>query len=89
MGPREVDLITHRELFILLRSATEAVYDEYEHLAFGALMNRQAYHAKKLKFSDLFTRPLDVVEAKNRQKELINQQEQAELFLSRYKLGDD
>lgn len=30
--------------------------DDYESMAHAALMNRQAYHAKKLKLSDLFKR---------------------------------
>lgn len=77
--------MTHRELYILLRAQTEAVYDEYENMAFGALMMRQAYHAERLKFSDLFKRPLDVVEAKNRQKELLEQRKHTEDWLGQFR----
>ena len=86
MGPREVDVITHRELYIMLRANNEAVYDNYEHMAYGALMNRQAHHAKTLKFSDLFKRPIDVSEAKNRQKKLLEAQKHTEEWLGQFTL---
>lgn len=42
---------------------SERVYDDYERMVSMAIMNRQAYHAKKLKPSDLFKRPTDEVKA--------------------------
>lgn len=39
-----------------MRSQQERQYDEYEHMALLAMMMRQAYHAEKLKPSDLFKR---------------------------------
>lgn len=49
-----------------MRAHTEAVYDEYEKLANFAMMNRAAYHAKKLKPSKLFKRPQDASAVKNK-----------------------
>lgn len=89
IGPRDVDFMTHRELYVLLRAQNEATYDEYEHMAYGAMMNRQAYHAKSLKFSDLFKRPLDVTEAKNRQRKLLEQQKHAEEWLAQFTIMTD
>lgn len=42
-----------------MRAHTERIYDEYDRMAYQAMMMRGAYHAKKIKQSDLFTRPKD------------------------------
>ena len=47
-----------------MRAQTERMYDEYERMAYQAMMMRGAYHAKKLKQSDLFERPKDGKSAK-------------------------
>lgn len=60
--------LTPRELAIEMRAHTEAVYDEYERMAGHAMMIRAAYHAKKLKQTQLFRRPSDVEKAKERRK---------------------
>lgn len=86
MGPRDVDVITHRELAILMKAETESAFDNYEDMSMAALMNRQAYHAKKLKATDLFKRPVDDVEAKNRQKDKIQQQRHAEEWLAQFEI---
>lgn len=39
-----------------MRAQQERQYDEYEHMSLNAMMIRQAYHAEKLKPSDLFKR---------------------------------
>jgi len=44
----------------------ERQYDELEKMAESAMMNRQAYHAKRLKASHLFKRPVDDETAKKR-----------------------
>ena len=41
----------------MLDAQVERQYDEYERMAQEAMMMRGAYHAKKLKATDLFKRP--------------------------------
>lgn len=48
---------------MLIESQTERHYDDIQKMAVQAMMNRKAYHAKKLKMDDLFKRPKDVVKA--------------------------
>ncbi len=40
-----------------MSAQVERRYDEYETMASEAMMMRSAYHAKKLKYSDLYKRP--------------------------------
>lgn len=40
----------------MMRAQAGRSNDDYESMAHAALMNRQAYHAKKLKLSDLYKR---------------------------------
>lgn len=60
---------TPREFSIMMSANVERVYDEYELRAVEAMMTRSAYHAKKLKQSDLFKRPTDEEEAKKKAEE--------------------
>lgn len=39
-----------------MRAQQESIADEYEKMAYQSMMIRSAYHAKKLKHSDLFNR---------------------------------
>lgn len=56
LTPDQIESYTPREFTILMRSQQERQYDEYEHMTLNAMMIRQAYHAEKLKPSDLFKR---------------------------------
>lgn len=57
LKPAEVLSLTPREFTILMRAETESRHDDYERMTTEAMFVRQAYHAKKLKPSDLFKRP--------------------------------
>lgn len=52
--------MTQRELDIMFKSNYEKRLDEYEDMAEMAMMNRQAYHAKKLSKKQIFKRPVDL-----------------------------
>lgn len=49
-----------------MRAQVERKYDDMERMASMAMMIRQAYHAKKLKQSDLYQRPTDEDTARDR-----------------------
>lgn len=87
MKPAEVYSLTPRELTILMRAETERRYDSYERMSTGALMNRQAYHAKSLKPSDLFKRPTDTELAKKKTEALLEQTRHASEWLSQFMIG--
>lgn len=53
-------------------------------MADAAMMTRQAYHAKRLKPSDLFKRPVDVAKAQEKSEELIDKAENATEWLSQF-----
>lgn len=88
MKPAEVYSLTPRELTILMRAEQERRYDDYERMTTGALMNRQAYHAKSLKPSDLFKRPLDTELAKKKAEELIEKTRHTSEWLSQFTIGN-
>jgi len=82
---------TPREFSILMSAQIERTYDEYERFAAQAMMNRQAYHAKKLKQSQLFKRPAGEVgtdktveDVRDRQESIMNRLEQFEEFRGRF-----
>lgn len=43
----------------MMRANVERMYDLYDRMAMEAMMIRSAHHAKKIKQSDLFSRPVD------------------------------
>ncbi len=67
-----------------MRAHTERIYDDYERMAFQAMMMRGAYHAKKLKQSDLFDRPKDVKTAKISADEIRAKQAETMRWLSQF-----
>ncbi|MCG7345306.1 hypothetical protein MHZ92_14295 [Sporosarcina sp. ACRSL] len=73
---------TPREFTIMIRAQAGRNEDEYERMAHAAMMNRQAYHAKKLKFSDLFKRPSDKVADKTKLKTLKEKTREANEWLA-------
>ena len=80
----EVLSLTPREFTIEMRAQGERRSDEYERMADAALMARQAYHAKRLKRSDLFKRPVDVGEAEAKSEELVDKAEHATEWMSQF-----
>lgn len=64
----------------------ERQYDEYERMAFGAMMGENASRIKKPKSSDLFTRPKDEGKRKGRKsaKELREQIDKQQALLSQF-----
>lgn len=56
LTPDQVESYTPREFTILMRAEQESIADGYEKMAYQAMMTRSAYHAKKLKHSDLYNR---------------------------------
>lgn len=57
MTANELKEHTPSDYLAMLRGAIEARYDEYERMAYEAMMMRAAYHKEKLRQSDLFKRP--------------------------------
>ena len=76
--------MTPRELSIMLAAQRERQYDEMELMAIQAMMIRQAYHAKRLKQSDLFRRPVDEETAKSRADEIQERTEKRMEWLSQF-----
>lgn len=74
----------------MMAANVERTYDDYEKMAVQALMNRQGYHAKKLKKSQLFKRPSDVdtnktaEDVKERQRAIIERLERFEEFKGKF-----
>ena len=64
----------------------ERQYDEYERMAFGAMMGENASRIKKPNTTDLFKRPTDEGSRKGRKsaKELREQIEQQQALLSQF-----
>ena len=81
---------TPREFSILMAAHTERIYDEYERLATQAIWNRSAYHAKKLKYTDLFKRPNGIDDnrtaddVRERQKAIMERLEKFEEFKGKF-----
>lgn len=75
----------------MMAANVERTYDEYEKMAVQALMNRQGYHAKKLKKSQLFKRPSDIDtgktadDVKERQRAIIERLERFEEFKGKFR----
>lgn len=67
-----------------MRAHTESVYDEYERMASHAMMIRAAYHAKKLKPSQLFKRPKDEEVAKNKAEDMRARSEETMKWLAQF-----
>jgi len=86
--------LTPREFTIMMAANVERTYDEYEKMAVQALMNRQGYHAKKLKKSQLFKRPSDIDtgktadDVKERQRAIIERLERFEEFKGKFREGE-
>lgn len=76
--------MTPRELAIEMHAHTEAVYDEYERMATQAMMVRAAHHAKKLKQTDLFRRPVDGDRARNKAEESLRRTEETMKWLAQF-----
>lgn len=68
-----------------MRAYVEGLYDEYERMAIMAMMNRQAYHAKKLKQNDLFKRPTYEAMAKQKADRQADKKEKITEWMSRIK----
>jgi hypothetical protein len=69
-----------------MRAQRERQYDEYERMAYGALMARKATNEKRIKPSDLFERPKDGSQRKGRKsaKELREQIESQQALLAQF-----
>ncbi|MEK3887251.1 hypothetical protein [Bacillus sp. FSL K6-3431] len=68
----------------MMRAQTERKHDEYERMTHEAFMMRQAYHAKRLKPSDLFKRPIDEGVAKSKSVDLQEKAENATEWLAQF-----
>lgn len=85
LKPSEVLSLTPREFTILMKAQQERQYDVYERMATEAMFVRQAYHAKKLKPSELFKRPNGTErEGRMTAKELREYTEQQQTLLSQF-----
>ena len=89
LKPDEVESLTPRELTILMRAEQESRLDGYERMASHSMMIRQAYHAKKLKYSDLFKRPTDVSKAQKKAEDLLEQNRRASEWLSQFNFATE
>jgi len=67
-----------------MRANVERIYDDYERAAVEALMRENAHRSKRPKVSDLFKRPVDDIEAKERTEDLLEKAEQANAWLSQF-----
>ena len=76
--------MTPRELSIMLAAQRERQYDEMELMAIQAMMIRQAYHAKRLKQSDLFRRPVDEEKARSKADEIQERTKKRMEWLSQF-----
>lgn len=72
----------------MLRAQAGRSDDEYERMAHAAMMQRQAYHAKKLKLSDLFKRSADKAADKSRLKTLKEKTREANEWLAGLTSGE-
>lgn len=86
LKPAEVLSLTPRELTILMKAQTERQYDDYEHMAFEAIMRANASNAtKRIKATDLFKRPSGKGrESKLSVKELREQIEKQQALLAQF-----
>lgn len=62
----------------------ERLYDQYEQSARQAMMQRAAYHAKKLKETDLFKRPTDADTVKVKTQESRAKAEDAMAWIAQF-----
>lgn len=70
----------------MMRSNVERTHDEYERMAYSAMMSRQATNAKRLKMSDLYKRPADVSTAEKDLQTMKNKVEHASEWMSQFTL---
>ena len=84
-------VITPRQFSILMSAHVERIYDEMERKANEAMMIRAAYHAKKLRQSDLFRRPAagaksekTAEDVEGRQREIIERLSKFEEFAGKF-----
>lgn len=84
VGTHYILSLTPRELMIETAANVERLYDESERMAMSAMMTRQAYHAKKLKHSDLFKRPVADEVANKKAKESHKRTEEITEWLSQF-----
>ncbi len=68
----------------MVKADDERRYDEMERMARQALMNRQAYHAKRLKESDLFRRPTEFQKAVRTVEDLEREEKETMEWLSQF-----
>lgn len=80
---------TPREFSILMSAQVERQYDTYERMANEAMMMRQAYHAKKLKTSQLFKRPVDEEKASKEAEDMHMKAESTMEWLSQFEQFSD
>ena len=73
----------------MMRANVERLYDGYERKAVEALMRENAHRAKRPKVSDLFKRPVDELEAKNKTENLKEKADQATAWLSQFEQFSD
>ena len=76
---------TPREFLIMMDAYVERTYDELDRLATQAMMMRQAYHAKKLKHTDLFKRPSSDVSTQVTAEDIRKKQEDTLKWLAQFK----
>jgi len=70
-----------------MQAQRERQMDEYERMAYEAMMNRQAQHAKKAKMDDLFRRPSDSISDKTKLAQMKEKTHDANAWLSRLSTG--
>jgi len=73
----------------MMRANVERIYDGYERKAVEALMRENAHRAKRPKAGDLFKRPVDELEAKNKTENLKEKADQATAWLSQFEQFSD
>lgn len=76
--------LSPRELSILLEAQQERHYDEMERMAIQAMMNRHAYHAKRLKQTQLFKRPTEFKESIRTIEDLEREEKETMEWLSQF-----
>lgn len=75
----------------MMAAQVERKYDEYERMAYEAMMMRAAYHKEKLRQSDLFKRPTGEIKTdktaediKERQRAIIERLSKFEQFAGKF-----
>ncbi|MHC8516770.1 hypothetical protein [Sporosarcina sp. ITBMC105] len=86
LKPFEVEQLTHREFEILMRAQQERQFDEYERMAFAAVMREGAHRSKRPKVGDLFKRPVDAVAAEKKTADLLEKSRMASEWMAQFSL---